>query len=213
MFDIEYKGGNAVILTTKKTRVVFDPKVSLVGGGDVSIRDSVEVLTEEGFVVENSSPKLIIDGPGEYEVGDVSLIGIPARRHIDTDEEGLRSTIYRVVIGDIRMAVIGNIASKLDDDQLETLGVIDMVVIPVGGGGYTLDATDAATIVRQTDARAVVPVHYADDALKYEVPQEDMDLFVKELGAGIIEAGPKFKVKNDSSLPEQLMVVKITRSV
>lgn len=212
MFDIEYKGANAVVFTTKKTKVVFDPKVSLAGGSDVSVTDAVEVVTEDRFAVEKTTPKLLFDGPGEYETGDVSLIGLPARRHIDTEEQGYQSTIYRMVVGDIRVAVIGNVAPKLSDEQLESLGVIDLVVLPIGGGGYTLDATDAATIVRQIDPRMVVPVHFADPDLKYEVPQEDVEVFVKELSAGIIEAGPKHKIKGISSVPEQLTIVKISRS-
>lgn len=212
MFEIEYKGANAVVFTTKKIKVVFDPKVSLVGASDLEVSGAVEVVTEDRFVVEKSSPKLLFNGPGEYEVGDVSIIGVPARRHIDTEDQGLQATIYRVVIGDVRIAVIGNIAPKLDDDQLEALGVVDAVVVPVGGGGYTLDASDAALMVRQIEPRAIIPVHYHDSALKYEVPQEDLELFVKELGVGIIEAGPKFRIKGDTSIPEQMSVVKISRS-
>lgn len=212
MFDIEYKGANAVVFTTKKTRIVFDPKVSLAGGKDVPVADDVEVVTEDRFVVEKGSPRLLFRGPGEYEVGEVSIKGVPAQRHIDTEEQAKQATIYRVVIGDIRMAVIGNVAPKLDEVQLEELGVVDLVIIPVGGGGYTLDATDASTIVRQIEPRAVVPVHYADSSLRYEVPQEDIEVFVKELGTGIIEPGPKFRVKGDSSIPEQLTIVQVARS-
>lgn len=212
MFDIEYKGANTVIFTTKKTKVIFDPKLSLVGGADISVKDSVEVITEDRFAVEKTTPKLLIEGPGEYEVGDVTILGVPARRHIDNEEQGLKATIYRLVIGDVRIAVIGNIAPKLSDEQLEDIGVIDMVVIPVGGGGYTLDATDASTIVRQIDPKAVIPVHYADSSLKYEVPQEGMEAFVSELSAGVIESGPKFKLKSSAGLPEQLSVIKVTKS-
>lgn len=212
MFDIEYKGANAVIFTTKKTRVVFDPRLSLLGGKDIAINGDVEVTTEERFVVENATPKIVFHGPGEYEVGDVAILGIPAKRHIDTDADGLQSTIYRVQVGDVKTVVIGNVAPKLSDEQLETLGMVDMVVIPVGGNGYTLDATDAATMVRQIGPRAVIPVHYADDSLRYEVPQEDIERFVKELGVGVIEAGTKQKIKNDSSIPDQLTVIKIAKS-
>ena len=83
---------------------------------------------------------------------------------------------------------------------------------PVGGGGLTLDATDAAAMTRQIEPRAVVPVHFKDDALAYEMPQDAVDTFVKELGAGVLEAGPKFKVKNDASIPEQMTVILLTRS-
>lgn len=212
MFDIEYKGANAVIFTTKKTRLVIDPRVSVAGGKDVSVTDAVEVVTEERFAVNNATPIVLFDSPGEYGVGEMSLTGIAAQRHIDTEADGLQGTIYRVVIGDTRVAVIGNIAPKLSDTQLELLGVVDLVVIPVGGGGYTLDATDAAAMVRQIEPRAVIPLHYADSDLRYEVPQQELEVFVSELGAGIIEAGPKYKVKSDSSLPETLSVIKITRS-
>lgn len=212
MFDIEYKGANAVIFTTKKTRVVFDPKASLAGAADVAANGDIVVVTEDRFLVEGAKPKLVFDGPGEYEVADVALIGIAAQRHIDTPEQGRRAVVYRMTVGDVRVAVIGNIAAKLDEAQLEGLGVVDIVVIPVGGGGYTLDPTDAAAMVRQIEPRAVVPVHYADTALKYEVPQEEFDVFVKELGVGVVEAGPKWKIKGDASVPAQLSVVKITRS-
>lgn len=211
MFDVEYKGANAVVFTTKKTRVVFDPKLSLAGGNDVSVDGDVEVLTEERFGV-SGTPRLRFDGPGEYEVGDVSLTGVPAVRHIDTAEQGMLSTMYRVMIGDVRIAVIGNVAKKLSDEQLEMLGVVDIMVLPVGGNGYTLDATDASTLIRQVEPRAVVPVHYADAGLQYEVPQDAFDIFAQTLNANVIEEGAKWKVKNASALPEQLSIIKIARS-
>ena len=212
MFDIEYKGANAVVFTTKKVKIVFDPKLSLVGVKDVAIDGAVQMLTDERFEIEGAIPKLTFRGPGEYEVEDVSLVGVAAQRHIDTPEQGLLATIYRLTIGEVKVAVIGNVAPKLDEDQLEALGMVDVVVIPVGGGGYTLDASDAAVMVRQIEPRAVIPVHYADSVLKYEVPQEDLEVFIKELGAGIVEAGPKHKIKGISGLPEQLSIIKVARS-
>lgn len=212
MFDIEYKGANAVVFTTKKTRVVFDPKVSLAGGKDVSVNGNVEVVTEDRFKLDKAAPELLFDSPGEYEVSDIALKGVAAQRHIDSEEQGQHSTIYRVVIGGVRMVVIGNVAPTLNDTQLEEIGIVDLAVIPIGGGGYTLDATSAAAMIRQIEPRAVVPVHYADDSLKYEVPQDDLEVFVKELGSGVVEAGPKHKIKNESSIPEQLTVIKVALS-
>lgn len=92
-----------------------------------------------------------IEGPGEYEIGDASIKGIRANRHIDTELDEPIDTMYRIDIGDVRIAVLGNIAPKLSDEQLEEIGVIDILILPVGGGGYTLDATSAATITRQIE--------------------------------------------------------------
>lgn len=212
MFEIEYKGANAVVFTTKKVRVVFDPNLSLVGAKNVSTKDSVEVVTEPRFAVNDPAPKLLFEGPGEYEIGDVAITGLPAQRHIDTEADGKKSTLYRVVVGDVAGVVIGNIDGKLSDDQYEAIGVVDFAIIPVGGGGYTLDATSAALMTRQLSPKVVIPIHYKDETLTYEVPQADVQEFVKELGANVVEAGAKWKLKNSSSLPENLTVVQITKS-
>ena len=213
MFEVEYKGANAVIFTTKKTTLIFDPRVSIAGGKDIAVKDAIEIVTDNHFIVESTTPKLLLSTPGEYGVGDAALVGVATRRHIDTEEQGLRGIAYRLVIGDVRIAVLGGISPRLSDEQLEVLGVVDMVVIPVGGGGLTLDPTDAVTLVRQIEPRVVIPVHYADSDLKYEVPQQEFDVFAKELGANVVEVGSKYKVKNASSIPEQLTVIKITRSL
>lgn len=212
MFDIEYKGGNCIVVTTKKVQIVIDPNLSVVGLKNVSVKDAVEIATEPRFAVNDESAKLQIEGPGEYEVSEVSVSGVRATRHIDTEVDEPISTMYRVELGDVRMAVIGNIGPKLSEDQLEDLGVVDILVLPVGGGGYTLDATSAATIVRQVDPHVVIPVHYADSALKYEVPQDDVEVFTKELTAPVEEAGSKYKVKSAASVPQVLTVVKVDRS-
>jgi len=211
MFDIEYKGGNGVIVSTKKVQLAIDLKLSLVGLKDISLTDAIELATEPRFVVNNPKSRLKIEGPGEYEVADVSIQGIQATRHLDTDADEQISTIYRVEVGEVRVAVIGNIAPKLTEDQLEEIGVVDIVIIPVGGNGYTLDATSAVTIIRQIDPKAVIPVSYADPALAYEVVQDNLEVFTKELGATVDTVGPKYKVKA-ASLPQVLTVVVIDRS-
>jgi len=212
MFDIEYKGANGVIITTKKTQIVVDPQLSVAGLKNLAVKGAVEIATEPRFVVNDDETRLQIEGPGEYEIGDVSVRGIRATRHLDAETDEPIGTMYRIEIGEVRLALIGNIAPKLSEDQLEDLGVIDVLLLPVGGNGYTLDATAATTIVRSIDPRVVIPLHYADSAVKYEVPQDTLDVFTKELAAPVEEAGNKYKVKASSSIPQVLTVIKIDRS-
>lgn len=211
MFEIEYKGANSVVISTKKTSIVTDPKLSLVGLKDVPVKDAIEIATEARFALNSEGARLRIEGPGEYGFGEFDVTGIEAQRHLDSEKDELLSTMYRIEVGDVRIGLIGNIYEKLSDDQLERLGVLDILIIPVGGNGYTLDGTGAATIARQVDPKVVVPIHYADSALKYEVPQDDLEIFVKELGAPV-ETVPKLKVKTATGLPSALTVIQITRS-
>jgi hypothetical protein len=209
MFEIEYKGANSVIISTKKAKIVVDPKLSLVGIKDLSVKGAIELLTEDRFAVNGSGSILIIDSPGEYGIADFDIRGIPARRNLDS--EGHSSTMYRIEIDNNRVGLIGNIYEQLSDEQLEDLGVIDMLIIPVGGGGYTLDATGAAALVRTIGPKVVIPIHYADRQLKYETPQNQLDLFVKEMSAPV-ETVAKYKVKQTLGHLTQLSIIEVTRS-
>jgi len=211
MFEIEYKGGNGVVLSTKKATVVADPNLSVVGLKNLSVKDSIELATEARFAVNSGDAKIVIEGPGEYGVADFDIRGVAAQRHLDAETDPKLSTMYRIDTGEIRVALIGNIYEKLTEDQLEELGVVDVVIIPVGGGGYTLDPEGASAIVRSIDPKVVIPIHYNDSALKYEVPQLEVDEFIKTLAAPVEEA-PKLKLKNAAALPATLTVFKLARS-
>lgn len=211
MFDIEYKGANCIAINTKNSSLVLDPKLSLAGLKDASVKDKIEVLTEDRFKVD-ADQKVIFDYPGEYEIGDFSIKGIPARRHIDGPDERMVATIYRIQISDVRIAVLGNIAAGLTDEQLEELGMIDILIIPVGGGGYTLGATDATQIARQVEAKVTIPIHYADSAIKYEVPQDELELFQKEMGVDVETVEGKYKLKSAAALPENSLIMVVGRN-
>lgn len=211
MFDIEYKGATTIIITTKKVKLITDPVLSYVGLKDAPVKGCVELATEERFVTNNADPIVSIDGPGEYEVSNFSIRGIAVTRHIDSAQEGKQGTMYRIEVDDVKIAFIGHIDDKLDEDQLEMLGVVDIVIIPVGGRGYTLDAAQATKLVRKIDAKLIVPMHYADSQMKYEVPQDDLEIFEKEFG-GQVERQSKLKIKSAASLPSVPTVCVVQRT-
>lgn len=211
MFDIEYKGANTVVVNTKSLSLVTDPKLSLVGLKDASTKHKVVLATEERFAVSSEDTKLVIAGPGEYEVGNFSINGRAVMRHIDTEQDGKLSTLYRIEVGDVAIGILGNISSELSDDDLEVLGVVDILAVPVGGGGYTIDATNAVKLVRQIEPKVVIPLHYADSDIRYEVPQDGLETFVKELGLEA-EHVAKYKVKSLANIPETTMLVVVDRT-
>ena len=139
--ELEYKGRNTVVISTKGANLVVDPKASVVGLKDVSTKDAIEVATEARFALNNDAAKLTIEGPGEYGVAGFDIKGVAAQRHLDTEGQPLASTMYRVEALDVRIAVLGNVYEKISETQLEDIGVVDILILPVGGNGYTLDAT------------------------------------------------------------------------
>jgi L-ascorbate metabolism protein UlaG (beta-lactamase superfamily) len=72
---------------------------------------------------------------------------------------------------------------------------VDVAVVPVGGSGYTLDGIGALKVIKQLEPKVVIPTHYADKALKYEVPQTELAEAVKSLGMEVSETIGKYKIK------------------
>lgn len=211
MIELTYKGANAVEIATKNTKLITDPKLSLVGLKDLSPKGAIVVVTEERFLgTKSGDERLIVEGPGEYEVADFSIRGVAAARHIDAGDEK-NATLYRVEVEDVAIGLIGNIGPKMSELQLEELGLVDILIIPIGGNGYTLDAVSATTITKQVEPKVVVPVHYADESLLYEVPQDDFAVFRDELNAPVEEL-ERLKLKTATALPSVLTVYKIHRS-
>lgn len=211
MFEIDYKGGNSVLINTKTVKLWIDPNLELIGLKNGKLNDFVQLATEDRFLVKDADATLQLEGPGEYEVGDISIEGFAMQRHIDTPEDGLKSTSYRLSIGDFRIAILGNIAPELTEDHLESIGMVDVLILPVGGGGYTLDATSATSAVRKVEPKIVIPVHYQDSEIKYEVPQDTVDTFVSELSLPV-ETKSKLKVKTPSDIPATITVYVLERS-
>lgn len=192
--EIEFYGANCFRIASKKANVVIDDNLADLGGKAITKPGDIVVYTMAPHPPVEGQVRLLIDQPGEYEVANVSIQGIPARAHMD--EEGKQTaTIYKVIIDDVRLAVTGHIYPELTDDELERIGTVDVLLIPVGGSGYTLDATGALKIIKKIEPKIVVPSHYADKTLKFEVPQQDLDGALKDLAMEPKERLSKLKLK------------------
>lgn len=208
--EIERKGGNCIIISHKKDSFVVDPKLSHLGLKDQINGATAIVVTDDAGRIDTQSDGLIIDGPGEYEVRNCSIKGVAATGYRDPADGPQKATIYRFDVDDTVVAVVGHIQPKLTEDELEALGVIDILVVPVGGYGYTLDPKEAIDLVRAIEPKAIIPTHYAEEGAKYEVPQAALEEFLKDLGAHH-EVLPKLKLKG-GALPDTLTVYELTRS-
>jgi L-ascorbate metabolism protein UlaG (beta-lactamase superfamily) len=191
--ELQYFGGNCVKLITKKATVTVDDTLSELGAKSVTKAGDISLFTgAHGLPAVES--KIVIDEPGEYEVSDISVQGVAARAHID--EEGTsNATIYKVIVDDVRVAVIGHVYPALSSAQLEALGTIDVLVIPVGGNGYTVDPIGALKLVKDIEPKLVIPTHYDDKSLKYPVPQQPLEEAIKALAMEPRETVAKLKVK------------------
>lgn len=201
--ELQYYGADSLRISTKKSVIVVDPQSDIAVLKPDLKKVNTLLATRKEFIPKETAEIFVVNEPGEYEFEDYSVKGIPAQPHTRTVGDK-SATIYRLSSNDITILFVGHIDPKLSEEQLEAIGLIDVMVVPVGGGGYTLDAVGAANIVRAIDPKMVIPVHSQDDGLTYEVPQQALELFVKELGAPVAEElVEKYKFK---TLPESLTI-------
>lgn len=193
-------------LAGRNLNVVCDPVEGMNIRADV-VTWSSNLPEGEGEVYTAPAGVMVLDGPGDYEVKGAMITGVPAQLHID--ESGQRGTAYSIVIDGLNIVVTGNISGKLAQDEVEKLGQVDVVVVPVGGNGLTLDAEGAAAVVAQLEPSWVVPVHYDDGVSKYPMPQAGVDLFLKEMGSN---PEPENKLRiSQKEPPAETQVVLLTR--
>ncbi|MEI6480775.1 MAG: MBL fold metallo-hydrolase [Candidatus Saccharibacteria bacterium] len=207
--EIQYYGGNCIKITTKKGSVVIDDNIKALGGTSPAKPTDVNVHTHK---LEGKKPAsmLFVDGPGEYEVSNISILGIPARSHLE--ETGKKSVaMYKVAVDDFRIAVVGHIYPELSESQLESFGVIDVLIVPVGGHGFTLDAVGAAKIIKNIDPKIIIPTNYADSKLNYPVPAANLEDVLKELALEPKETVPKLKLKAADLLLDKAQVIILER--
>jgi len=191
--DIQSYGANCILLTTKNARVIIDDNLTDLGAKSISKAGDIALFTS-AHGLPAQEPKIVIDQPGEYEVSGVSIYGIPARAHMD-EADKKNTTMYKIVLDDLRILVTGHIYPELSDAQLEAIGMIDVMLVPVGGNGYTLDGVGALKVVKQVEPKLVIPTHYEDKGLTYHVPQQPLDEAVKALAMEPKEKVSKLKVK------------------
>ncbi len=204
--ELTYHGGNCVVINSKKARLVIDDNLDELGLKTVRKEGDILLFTDASKEKnQDSKAKFVVDSPGEYEISNFSINGIPARAHID--EDGYNSIIYRIVASDVRIAVLGNIYPELSDKQLENIGTVDILCVPVGGNGYTLDGTGAIDLIRKIEPKIVVPVHYGDPAIKYAVPQADLETAVKAMSMEVTETEDSIKPKGLETITNTRLIV------
>ncbi|MBI2285829.1 MBL fold metallo-hydrolase [Candidatus Saccharibacteria bacterium] len=188
--ELSFFGANCLRISTKKAQIVIDDNLEKLGLKSITKPTDISLHTHSG--IPSKPAHFTADMPGEYEISGVVIHGIAARAHMD-DESKESAIIYTVAADDMRIAVLGHIYPDLSEDQLEAIGHVDIAIVPVGNNGYTMDGVGALQVIKKIEPKVVIPTHYADKAIKYEVSQAELAEALKNLGMEPAETLDKYK--------------------
>ncbi len=149
-------------------------------------------------------PKLVTR-PGEYEISGVLIIGILTFHDAEGGEKRGKNTAYLMEVDGMTICHLGDLGHVLTAEQVEEIGTVDVLLLPVGGVS-TINAPVAAEVVRQLEPKAVVPMHYKTEALSWEL--EPVGRFLKEMGVKEVNSQPKLSfTKANLSISTQVFLL------
>ena len=190
--------------------------------------NNIKAVLGSSFLCEETSSLLsrfanahVINGPGEYEIKGIFIQGIDSyydplrgkeRLGDETSPHLLRfanarvlNTIYVIEAEGMRICHLGNFGQKkLTDEQIEKIGDIDVLMLPIGGI-YTIDAKEATEIMSQIEPKIIIPMHYQIPKLKIKL--EGIDKFLKIVGIKTIEPLPKLLIKKKDLSEEGVKII------
>jgi L-ascorbate metabolism protein UlaG (beta-lactamase superfamily) len=145
----------------------------------------------------------ILKSPGEYESNGVLSVAVHTFHDGEKGAYKGKNTVFVVDIDDVMICHLGDLGHVLTAEQVAEIDGIDVLLIPVGGNS-TIDAVQAAQVVRQLEPKIVIPMHYKTDVEKKNL--DTAERFLKEMG--VKEALPQPKlVVNKNSMPLTMQVV------
>jgi len=204
--DVTWLGQSCFRLRGKNAVVVTDPFPPAVGP---KLRLESNLVTvshphENHSHVASVKDAYVIEGPGEYEVAGITVRGLPTYHDGQQGAEHGRNTVYVIELDDVRVCHLGDLGHSLDDRALETIGNVDVLLVPVGGG-TSLDGAKAAEVVRQVEPRYVVPMHFGHPSLRTELAP--VERFLNEMGVPESEAQTRLTVQASAAGEGETKVV------
>lgn len=190
-------------------KIVIDPFDETIGLRIPSLEAKVVLVShnhpDHNNVKAVKGNPFLIDGPGEYEIQDIFFQGISSFHDDDQGKIRGENTIYTIEGEGIKICHLGDLGQKeLTEEQLEKIGEVDVLMVPVGGI-YTIDGRQAAKIISQIEPKIIIPMHYQLPKLKIKL--EKLDKFLKAMGQKKLEPLPKLLIKKKDLTEEELKIV------
>ena len=192
-----------------ETIIVIDPFDQSIGLRVPKITADILLVThnhpDHNNVKAINGKPFLIDSPGEYEIKDVFTRGISAFHDNSQGKDRGEVVLYKIEAEGIKLCHLSDLGQKeLTDEQVEQIGEVDILMIPVASI-HSLDAKGAAHIISQIEPRMVIPMHYKLPKLKINL--DGVDKFLKVMGAEGAKPEKKFKITSSHLPVEETKIV------
>lgn len=215
--DITYLGHSCFKIKGKQATVVTDPYDSYIGFKMPKVEADIVTVSHEhkdhSFIEGVGGEPFVISEPGEYEIKEVEIWGIPTFHDKEDGAKQGKNTVYYLKMDGVSLAHLGDLGQKLTPEQVEELGEVDILFVPVGGF-YTIDSVVAHEVINQLEPRIVIPMHFRTEKHNEKLFKEvdTLGVFLKRMGEERVEPQKKLNIKSKTDLPEERKIVVLHRT-
>lgn len=114
--------------------------------------------------------------PGERTVKGMKIIGVEADHDDANGNKRGKVIIYNFVLGGIRFCHCGDLGKMLDKSQINAIGPVDILFVPVGGV-FTIDGPQALQLISAIKPKIAIPMHFRVGGLSLSI--QTIDRFLK----------------------------------
>ena len=199
--EIKFYGQACFSIEDKGVMVVMDPFSDEIGLKLPKLKSNVVTVSQNLPAYNNvkgveGEPR-IFNWAGEYETKGVHF------RCIHSLAPGLKgemieNNITLIHFNSIKFCHLGNQAEKLTPEQLEQIGDVDILFVPVGDKAG-LGSKKAKGVVEQVEPRVIIPMIYSTEGNKLDLAP--LTSFLSDMASTSSEPMDSFKFKK-SELPE-----------
>jgi L-ascorbate metabolism protein UlaG (beta-lactamase superfamily) len=187
--------------------IVADPYDEKIGYGPLRLKADIITVSHDApghnAIDGAKGAEYILLRPGEYEIGGVFITGV-AMYDASAEHKTSPNVVFTFDFNGLTVCHLGDLDVVPSQNQIETLGPIDVLLTPVGGGG-ALTSSQAVEVISLIEPGIVVPMHYKTPATKLNL--DPLDKFLKEMGIGAVDTLESLKVTASSADEETRVVV------
>lgn len=210
--DITYLGHSSFLLKSKQVTVVTDPyDDSMLGFKFPKVSADIVTVSHEhkdhNMTSAVSEVKHVFSGAGEYEAMGVSMISIPTFHDKFEGKERGSNNVFVFEMDGLRIAHLGDLGHRLSEKQVDKIGEIDILFLPVGDF-YTIGPDVAVDVMGDIDPFVTIPMHYKIDGMNEELFKELKDVKAFLGSAGLVaESLPRLSINKDTMGEDSRVVV------
>ena len=135
--EITWRGHSCFRIKGKEVTLVTDPYDESIGYSLGELEANILTLSHyhpgHSYVAGIEGNPKVLQGPGEYEVGEVFVTGIGTFHDSSRGEDRGKNTIYLIEMEEVRLCHLGDLGHALSPQQVEELGSAEVLFVPVGG--------------------------------------------------------------------------------